>query len=657
MNTQEFLMKKIKEREGNYFEVIQSLIKNGVKEEQAIEVYHTYKKHKNLLNQENIYFFQYLNSKDENIKSQFESLSDDIHKSLVKSKHKRIKKILHSNHNDIVNNETEEIIQLFAESNISTKIIKQFVGKKIRAYKSSEELNNELNKLYEEINGSWNKDSYISKINESNSKIVFQEDNKLAVEILNFNDSQLLGTKNWCVSREELFYNDYTENNERFVFIFDFNEAPFSENSMKAAIVEVDGNIHEVYNKADVKIDNKSVINEKEAFNPINKETLIYKINNDKKINDSKNLVAMQYTIYGLYEEAKEILGEDKYKKDLSYLFSNKLTQIINGKNTVAFLNEVNEIITEEDSINSYDVFDWIREVSYLDKDIIENFFKLPIIQKLVDKELVHMDQEIRDYELTESVSHFFSENSQTNFEQGINFINKLSDLGIENVEELINLKNISYEALEFINEKNMISNKFDLSILRSNQNEDFFQKYFEIINLKEQDEKVINEISSNLFLNIIQNNGVNINSIYYGLKSYFKEDFESIQKDYFSIDNEKINLFNIVLSANKIKDTFTKVDSLFQIDKLTPDNTRDLLIKSFYSMNCSEYNELSLEKKKEHLESKYKNMPPPLKKDYLKFINNENFDLSNSKEFINNLSKIEGFESLKEKNSRKLKI
>ena len=59
MNTQDFLMKKIKEKEGNYFKVINSLIENGIDKDSVMNIYNKYKKHKNLLNNNNIYFFDY----------------------------------------------------------------------------------------------------------------------------------------------------------------------------------------------------------------------------------------------------------------------------------------------------------------------------------------------------------------------------------------------------------------------------------------------------------------------------------------------------------------------------------------------------------------------------------------------------------------------
>lgn len=669
-NTQEFLMKKIKEREGNYFNIIENLLDIGIEQEKAVNIYNVYKKHKNFLNNNNVYFFDYLDVEKENLKKQFENFSDDIHKTIVKSNHKKIKKILHSNHNNIINEETDNIIQLFAESNISPKIIKQFVGKKIRAFKNSDDLNEELQKLYEEIDGSWNLENYLEKVKNSNSKIVLNKDNKIAIEILNFEDAQKLGTKNWCISREELFYKDYTENYQRFVFILDFEKAPFLEDSMKAVIVELDGNIEEVYNKSDIRIDNNSVLIEKEAFNKIDKEILISKINHNHKNIDSPRLsmktIAQEYIIYGLHEEAKELLG-DKYEENLNYLFSNKLSKIINGKNTIPFLKEFDKNTLNLEIVNSYDVFEWIREVSYLDKDTIKDFFEIPIIKKLFNNELETIDQEIKEYELSESITHFFSSNNKNNFDLGLSFIKHLEELGADKAQDLIKFKNISYEALEFLENKNLFQQEngknieIDLSILKSNQNEDFFNKYFEIIDLKSQGDNYYNQISQTLYLNVfqnmLQNKNNQLNGVHYGLKSYLKDDFDNVQEKYFKIDEEKMKVFSVIVMPKDVKESFTKLSSLFKIDKISPEITQDILIKSLCHINSNEYKELSEEEKVELLQEQFKDLPIPLKNDFIKFIKNEEFDLSQSKDLLNKLSSIEGFEEFKLKRKNGLKI
>ena len=167
MNTQEFLMKKIKEKEGNYFKVINLLIENDINKDSVMSIYDKYKKHKNLLNNNNIYFFDYFN-KEGDLNKQFEDLSDDIHKSIVKSNYKKIKKVLYSKHNDILNEKTERIIQMFAEAEISPSLIKKTIGKKIRGFSDVDYLNSELEKLYEEVQGDWNKKNYLEKLKKTN---------------------------------------------------------------------------------------------------------------------------------------------------------------------------------------------------------------------------------------------------------------------------------------------------------------------------------------------------------------------------------------------------------------------------------------------------------------------------------------------------------
>jgi hypothetical protein len=658
MSTQDFLMRKIQEEEGNYFKIINSLIKNGIEKDKALKIYQDYNKYKILLNNDNIYFFDYFNKEDKNIKSNFENLSDDIHKSIVKSNHNKIRKKIYSKHNNLINDKTENLIKLFAEDNISPKIISQFVGKKIRAFNNSDELNKELEKLYDEINGSWNISNYLEKFKNTDSHILLNENNKLVVEIKDFEDSKKLGTKNWCVSREKVFYNDYTENKERFVFIFDFNQAPFIEESMKAVILEVDGKVQEVYNKSDIKIENNSVLEYADTFKPIDKELLIYKIKNGRNnIIDSPKVYASEFIIYGLYDEAKDILKED-YKNYLSYVFSNKLSQITNSNNTIEFLHELNKEVDIE-LLNSYDIFEWIRETSYLKHDVMKDFFNIDIVNDLIKQEVNDNKEELNEIqsnELSEAITSFFNNEDNKKFEQGHFLINKMNGLGFNNSKKLINLKNVSCEALDFLNENNLINKENDLNkdIIKAKKDEEFFIKYFEIIDLKSKDNKFFEELSTEIFSNLLNNYGSkNFNGLYFGLKNYFGKDFKNIKEKHFKMDNPKINIFNIMVSPKNIKEDFSNFTNIFNLDKISPEISRNLVIKSLYGMTESELNDLPFEKQNNVLKDKFSDLPPPLIKYHINFIENENFDLSQSKDIMNKISKIEGFEKFKNKNNK----
>lgn len=654
MNTQEFLMKKIKEKEGNYFKVINLLIENDINKDSVMSIYDKYKKHKNLLNNNNIYFFDYFN-KEGDLNKQFEDLSDDIHKSIVKSNYKKIKKVLYSKHNDILNEKTEKIIKMFAEAEISPSLIKKTVGRKIRGFNDVDYLNSELEKLYNEVKGDWNKDNYLEKLKKTNSKLLLNEDNKLVIEILNHDDAKTLGTSNWCVSRDKSFYFDYVGDQERFVFVYDFEQPPFEEESLKAVIIETDGNVKEVYNRSDIKIDNHSVNQYNHVFNQIEQETLIYKIKNSKVPIYDEKLLAKKYATYGLYEESKDILGNEEYKNVLSHLFSYNLTEIINSKNAINFIEELNNQFNNPENLYSYEIFDWMREVSYYDNKTINAFFETPITMKLIQKEINdNQDENLDDIlnnELSHSITQFFSQDNESRFKVGLNYIEKLTRIGITDIEKLIHFRNIHENSLDFLSENLNLSRNLDKMVVYANQSEEFFNKYFDIINLKESSDKQMSDFSEELFNGIVKSKISNFNGISYGIKSYFKEDFKDIKDKYFNLNEDKLTIFDNMLNPEKKKEAFLNLQKSFNINKLSPTLSNKIITEVVTNRKFKEFESLPINKQDKIIENQINSMPRPLKIYLSNFIKNEAFDLSESNELLNKLGK---FEHLKDVNEHK---
>jgi len=660
MNTQDFLMQKIKEKEGNYFKVINSLIENGIDKDSVMNIYDKYKKHKNLLNNNNIYFFDYFNKEDENLNKQFENLSDDIHKEIINSNYKKIKKDMYSKKNNIMNEKTDELIRMCAEADISPKLIKKEISSKIIAFKDSEYLNYAIEKLYEEVNGKWNKEVYLNKLKNTNSKLLLNEDNKLAIEILNHEDAQTLGIPKWCVSRDKEFYFDHVNNQERFVFIYDFDEAPFAEESLKAVNIHTDGEVIDVHNRRNILISNNSVSQYNHIFNEIDKETLIYKIKNGKTPIYDEYLLAKKYAIYGLYEESKDILNLEEYKKQLAHLFSHNMTDIINSKNTINFIQELDGYFDNPEELYSYEVFDWMREVAYFDNKTINAFFETPITMKLIQKEINDNEgndlDDILNNELSHSITQFFSQDDESRFKVGLNYIEKLKDIGITDIEKLIHFKNIHESSLDFLNENLNLSKKLDKKVVYANQSEEFFNKYFDIINLKESSDKQFTDFSLELFLGVINDRISNFNGVSYGIKSYFKDDFKEIKDKYFNIDKYKLILFNTVSTPDKKQETFLNLQKSFNIEKVSPSLSKRIITEVVTHKSYKEFESLPSNKQDEIIENRINSMPRPLKMYLSDFIKNESFDLSESHDFLLRVSKIEGFENLLEKRNKKLK-
>ena len=144
-----------------------------------------------------------------------------------------------------------------AQMDFTKKELQDFIGKKIGAFRHSEELNGALMNLIE-IKGGWEPDTFIQKlkiagcIENLDFEIRHNENNKLMIDINTFKASEAIGSKMWCISREERMFEYYKEKNyTEYSFYYDFNTNPSDDLSMLAILKNVDERISSLYTKGD----------------------------------------------------------------------------------------------------------------------------------------------------------------------------------------------------------------------------------------------------------------------------------------------------------------------------------------------------------------------------------------------------------------------
>jgi hypothetical protein len=99
--------------------------------------------------------------------------------------------------------------------------------KKLSKIKSIDELLDKMEELYERIKGGLDYDSVKERI-EKISNLVYENNNRLIALITSFDESQELGSKSWCISTDEHYWEQYLEEEELMIetniyFIWDFN--------------------------------------------------------------------------------------------------------------------------------------------------------------------------------------------------------------------------------------------------------------------------------------------------------------------------------------------------------------------------------------------------------------------------------------------------
>lgn len=183
----------------------------------------------------------------------FERLDDEMNKIVNLHKLKNYAHSIASNkYLYLYNEESYEIIKELLDLKIESKLLQDNIGKKIAAFKTSEDFNHALNTLLNSYN-EFNMEAVIIKSKNVNSEIVIQNENLLIMKIKDFDQSKILGSASWCISRHESYFNSYTNNANQY-FIFDFSKKSKDPLSMIGVTININSDkplITAAHNKID----------------------------------------------------------------------------------------------------------------------------------------------------------------------------------------------------------------------------------------------------------------------------------------------------------------------------------------------------------------------------------------------------------------------
>ena len=185
--------------------------------------------------------------KDTTLESLDDIMSHKIKKAqVIKYAHS----ITSSKYKNLYDSNTYELFREIKDSGVSQSKIQEMVGKKIAAYKTSDEFNTGLQKILDSINN-FDPDIISDKSKNLNINTLYKEDNVYVFKIDNFEQSKAIGSTSWCISRHEHYFESYTENNAVQLFIFDFNKSSKDNKSMIGITLYSDGSYNTAHDKND----------------------------------------------------------------------------------------------------------------------------------------------------------------------------------------------------------------------------------------------------------------------------------------------------------------------------------------------------------------------------------------------------------------------
>lgn len=190
----------------------------------------------------------------------FEKVDDEMHKLIREHKIKKFaESIVSSKYKHLYNKESYKLFQELYDLSIDTKTLQEMIGKKLAAVETKKIFNENIKKLINSLN-EFDMDSVKLKANSYGAKIITDEKEILILEIENFNQSQKLGSASWCISRNQSYFEQYTDKGGKQYFIYDFNQDSKNVKSLIGITLTKTFKVKAAHTKSDSQFKDKEMI-------------------------------------------------------------------------------------------------------------------------------------------------------------------------------------------------------------------------------------------------------------------------------------------------------------------------------------------------------------------------------------------------------------
>lgn len=266
MELDEFLLTKtLKEKVKNksHRSILEKVILEDIKNKEHYDYvmngYQDFITYKHLMKNDDIEIEHYFQDKDKKTTRSFEAFNDNVQKTIIKNKAKKLKRRIISNkYRHLCNDNTDKLFFEIAQLDFKNEEIQNFIGKKIAAFHTAIELNAALENLIE-LKSNWSPEGLDEKIEKFNLikgrdyEIESNKDNQICLHLKTFKATNSLGSRMWCITREKRMFDMYKTNGiNDYKILFDFNKNPADDFSMVAILTNIQGEINDVYTKSDV---------------------------------------------------------------------------------------------------------------------------------------------------------------------------------------------------------------------------------------------------------------------------------------------------------------------------------------------------------------------------------------------------------------------
>jgi len=133
------------------------------------------------------------------------------------------KKILSNKYKGLETQESDNYFRELYDKELSEKDLQNYIGKKLAALKTPEDLVKLLKNVFQQLDG-FTEDNLTRKLERFGIEPFYNKDNVVVFKIDNYEQCKELGSPSWCIHRQESYFKTYTSNNCRQFIIYDFDK-------------------------------------------------------------------------------------------------------------------------------------------------------------------------------------------------------------------------------------------------------------------------------------------------------------------------------------------------------------------------------------------------------------------------------------------------
>lgn len=192
----------------------------------------------------------------------FEVVNDYIENSVKNYKvYRYANSILSSKNKHLMTESAYPYFEKFYDEKLKEDFVQDYIGKKLAMLTTPEEFTAFVKEVHDKLFdfGKFSTMKLLDSINKSALSLTSEE---CIIHIENFTESRKLGTSNWCISRENSYFDDYVRTSRRQYFVFDYTKESNDTMSMIGITLTDDGQVYAAHKKNDDSARNHSSIND-----------------------------------------------------------------------------------------------------------------------------------------------------------------------------------------------------------------------------------------------------------------------------------------------------------------------------------------------------------------------------------------------------------